>query len=182
MTELNIKDEQLGLLIKEKFYSGLLIKNYRELCLMLNLSNNGGTQKEANLKRIQRFCRYERQGYKYIIKEIFETPKDKEYKRGNNSKYVKLIETLLLNEFIIKGKDELFFTKMQLFECLGMVNHSYRLNCYRKKEFLKEYNKIVIFKNIAIKDDYSLIIFKLPILKDYSHSLMARILYLISRS
>ena len=142
MTELNIQDEQLGLLIKEKFYSGLLIKNYRELCLMLNLSNNGGTQKEANLKRIQRFCRYERQGYKYIIKEIFDTPKDKEYKRGNNSKYVKLIETLLLNEFIIMGKDELFFTKMQLFECLGMVNHSYRLNCYRKKEFLKELQSV----------------------------------------
>lgn len=134
--------EELGLLINEKFYSGLVIKNYNELCSMLNLSNNGGTQKVANLKKIQRFCSYDKNGYKFIIKEVYDEPKEETQKMGNNSIYVPFIETLLLNEFIKRDKMVLDMTKKELWECLGMINNKYNSNYHRKKEFLMELQKV----------------------------------------
>lgn len=142
MKDTKEREEKLGLLIKDKFYPGLVVKNYNELCSLLNLSNNGGTQKVANLKKIQKFCSYDRKGYKFIINEVFEEPKEEKQRIGNNAKYIPLIETLLLNEFIKRDKIVLDMTKRELWECLGMVNRNYNSNYHRKKEFLMELQQV----------------------------------------
>lgn len=122
---------------------GLVIKNYNELCAMLGLDNTRGNTKKANLKNIQRFCEFEKQGQKFIIKKVFSNPKEKIDKRvsGNRSVYVTLIETILLDCFIRKNKTSLNFTKNQLWEELGMINRNYATN-FEKKSFLCELQAI----------------------------------------
>ena len=141
---MKINENELCLLINENFYSGLTIKNYNELCSILNLSNMGGNTKITNLKNIKRYCDLEKKGHKYIINEVYKTPKEKEDKRQdiNNSIYVKLIESILLNEFISASHRVLYYTNIQLWESLGMVNSSYKMHNYNNKLLFNEIQKI----------------------------------------
>ena len=79
------------------------------------------------MKNLERFCKYERQGHKFVITEVYDSPYEKEDKRvnGNNSIYVTYIESLLLNYFIRNDGNKFNFTKRQLWEMLGMVNENY---------------------------------------------------------
>lgn len=131
------------LAINDKFYEGLVIKNYNELCNMLGLDNTRGNTKKANLKNIQRFCEFDKVGQKFVIKKIFDSPREKADKRinGNNSIYVTLIETILLDYFIRKNQRTLNFTKKELWEELGMVSPNYATNMSRKS-FLAELQEI----------------------------------------
>lgn len=140
---MKINEDELCLLIREKLYTGLIIKNYKELCSILHLSTMGGDTKKANLKAIQRYCELERKGHKFIVIKVFDEPKEKEDGRSkiNNNKYITLIEFILLNEFIKANKSVLYYTNAQLWESLGMVNSNYKLNSYNnhsKKLLLRE--------------------------------------------
>lgn len=139
----NLSDRELCVTINEKFSPGLVIKNYNELCSLLDLDNKGGNTKVANIKNIQRFCEFEKDGQKFIIKKIFDSPKEKIDKRvsGNNSVYVTLIETILLDYFIRKNQRTLNFTKKVLWEELGMASPNYATN-YDRKSFLYELQSI----------------------------------------
>lgn len=123
----------------------MVVKNYNQLCSLLNLSNVRGNTKIANLKNIERFCEYQKDGQKFIIKQVFDTPKEKNDKRvkGNKSIYVTLIETILLEYFVRKNQRTLNFTKKELWEELGMVSPNYANN-YDRAAFLDELQEIDI--------------------------------------
>ena len=89
------KEEKIYNLIYEKLSPGMEIKNYNKFCELLEISNERGNTKKANLKIIERCCDYEQKGQKFIIKEIYSHPKEKEKKVGNRAIYVPLIETIL---------------------------------------------------------------------------------------
>ncbi len=133
--------------VNEKLTPGLELKNYNELCSVLEISNEGGNTKKANLKSIERFCSLEKQGHKYIVKEIYDTPKEKNDKRvkGNRAIYTAMIETILLSVFIEKSKSKdspsLSFTKRELWEELGMISQNYAAN-YKRPAFLTELQHI----------------------------------------
>ncbi len=129
--------------VNEKLTPGLELKNYNELCSVLEISNEGGNTKKANLKSIERFCSLEKQGHKYIVKEIYDTPKEKNDKRvkGNRAIYTAMIETILLSIFIEKNSPSLSFTKRELWEEMGMVSQNYAVN-YNRPAFLMELQHI----------------------------------------
>jgi hypothetical protein len=63
---------------------GQVIKNYKELCKILNWEITGGNSKKLQLKDLKRYCKYHKEGNKYIIDEIFEEPFPKQENKRNS--------------------------------------------------------------------------------------------------
>ena len=66
----------------ENLSEGLIIKNYKELCSILEIKVEAGNSKKAQLKELERFVGYHKEGQKFIIDEIYDEPLKKEDKRG----------------------------------------------------------------------------------------------------
>lgn len=78
-----------------------IFNNYKEICKFLGEpSYQGGKQRQLQLKDWERYFRWEKQGYKFIITEVFDIPQEKIDKRGgNNNKNVKPMMDYLMSEF-----------------------------------------------------------------------------------
>ena len=61
----------------ENITEGLIIKNYKELCGLLNEQIKTGKSKQLQLKDWERYFNYEKEGNKYIINKIFDEVKEK---------------------------------------------------------------------------------------------------------
>ena len=68
----------------ENLKVGQVIKNYKELCAVLEIEARNGKCRILNHKEFDRFFEYEKQGQKYIIKNIYSKPKEKIDNRKNN--------------------------------------------------------------------------------------------------
>lgn len=86
-----------------KLEEGMKIKNYKELCELLGEKIKTGNAKVSHLNELKRYVDYKKDGYAFIIQEIYSIPKEKVdarksiSKRGNNSKYSKDIQALVIN-------------------------------------------------------------------------------------
>lgn len=116
--------------VEEQLVPGAIIKNYKELCSTLGLPVQTGKSKQLQIANLNRFFSFEKDGQKYLITEVFDSPYEKEDKRlkGNRAIFVTYIESLLLNYFIRQGTTTCNFTKRQLWEMLGLVNGNYIKN------------------------------------------------------
>lgn len=65
---------------------GMIIKNYRELCKLLNIKEKAGDSKKAQLKEIERYIKFKKKKYEFIIEEIYEDPLPKIDKRKETRK------------------------------------------------------------------------------------------------
>ena len=91
----------------ENLHEGQIVKNYKELCEILNVEarKSGSNSHKAQHKEFNRYFEFEKQGHKYIIKNIHDKPKDKIDNRsnnigGNNLKYKDILSPReLSNEF-----------------------------------------------------------------------------------
>ena len=81
-----------------KLVIGMIIKNYKELCTILNEETKTGKAKQLQLKNWKRYFDWEKDGQKFIIVDIYDTPLPKEdlRRKGNNSIYKNYIELILL--------------------------------------------------------------------------------------
>ena len=61
----------------ENLHEGMVIKNYGELCKLLEIERTGGSSKRAQLKELDTYCSYHTQGHKIIIDEIYKERKKK---------------------------------------------------------------------------------------------------------
>lgn len=62
---------------------GMTVKNYKVMCSLLNESVTNGSSKQCQLRRWKRYFDFEKQGQKFIITEMYETPKEKiDYRRS----------------------------------------------------------------------------------------------------
>lgn len=105
---------------------GLVVKNYQRMCALLDVPPTDGNSKKAQIKEWRRYFDFERKGHKFIIYEIYEMPKPV----WSDKLYIKYFELLLMLELASKPGFIATYTKGQLFELLGMVNHEY--GQYRK--------------------------------------------------
>ena len=66
---------------------GQILKSYKEVCEILDVKPTNGKGKKSHIKDFERYCTYHKQGNKFIIDEVFETPKPKIDGRseGNNT-------------------------------------------------------------------------------------------------
>jgi hypothetical protein len=113
---------------------GMVIKNYKELCNVLEIEIKKGTDsKKGQLKELERYCKYVRSGHSFTIKEIYETPISKTDNRGkslgsrkNNTVYGELIQFLIL-DLLVQGKNNghLSIGRNKLMKTIGMVNENY---------------------------------------------------------
>lgn len=60
-----------------ELYKGQVVKNYRELCKILNIKQTGGSAKKSQMKELARFVKYHKDGNKIIIDEIYKEPLEK---------------------------------------------------------------------------------------------------------
>lgn len=123
-----------------KINVGDVIKNYKELCSILGEKpTSGGDKKKAHIKEIQRFVDYEKKGHKFVIKDIYKTPKDAEVVL-NKVQYKSLIEELVMHLLMIDDKNKYhneegkaYITKNNLLLFLKAVNENY-VHCRGKME------------------------------------------------
>ena len=127
----------------DKLTEGLLVKNYKELCSLLDIKVSAGDSKKSQLKDLGCYCKYHKEGNKFIIDEIYDEAKEKQDNRKNNkgksADYIDDIELRLLGEFLTKGKENnLTIGKSVLLRDVGLVNSNYSY-CKQRQEKLANY-------------------------------------------
>lgn len=111
----------------EKIKSGDVVKNYKELCSLIEEEIKDGNSKKLQLKEFERYFQYEKHGQKFLILDVYDTPLPKNDKRkeGNRKLYVTYIESILLTYLYRLDDNTGYFTKKQLWYMLGMINQLY---------------------------------------------------------
>lgn len=118
----------------------MIIKNYIKLCELLGVKPTKGKGREYHIKELGRYCTFRKEGNKFIIDEVYSTPKPKIDNRKNNGraaigtihqKYDTLMDDLLLDCFSNLGK------KIDI-----SFNHLFVYNICLFSDDYEEYNKI----------------------------------------
>ena len=90
-------------LYTSKLYVNQIFKNYKELCAFFDEKPTTGCSKQAQFKEWERYFSYRKEGNKFVVTEVFDTPKDKTDNRANNysrnNKNVKPFMDYLMSEF-----------------------------------------------------------------------------------
>jgi hypothetical protein len=123
---------------------GQIFKNYKAICEVLGVNAKTGKSKQLQLKDWERYFKYSKDGYNFIITEIHEAPTEKVDLRreGNNTLYHahKMDDTLLY--ILSKQNDgELFLTINRLLLEMNMVNSNFSFGS-RYKEKVSNYLNI----------------------------------------
>lgn len=123
----NDKEVIYGLDIS-RLESGMVVKNYKEMCRILEEEICEGNSKKAQLKEWSRYFVWEKKGQKFIILDIYDEPLPKDDGRQNKNIYVQYIEVILM-KILSKQKntkDPFYITTNQLWKLLGMINDNYK--------------------------------------------------------
>ncbi len=109
-----------------------IYKNYKELCEVMDWKVKSGNTKISQLKDLERYCKYHKEGNKFIIDEIYENPLPKEDNRfnGNNSVYKENIDKLILHmcsETYDSKYNYIELTTNTLMERLHIINKNFKV-------------------------------------------------------
>ena len=129
---------------------GQTIKNYKELCEILDIKATTGNSKKSQLKELELYCNYIKDGNKYIIQEIYNEP----IQQLGIGLYKEDIELLIL-DLLARNKESNYFVSLtikNLLRALEMVNNNF-VEVYNYKEPKKQFNKL----NEVIKVDTAII-------------------------
>ena len=121
-------------------------KNYKELCNALEWEVSSGNTKKKQLRILSEICNYEKQGNKFIIKEIYENTEvhlDMRGKQDNNTApYVENIKLNIVGELLTKGINGKYVVgKGVLLRNIGLTNTNYSY-CKRRQNKLATYLEI----------------------------------------
>lgn len=120
------QDKTLTELNTSNLREGLVVKNYKSMCSLLECDVCGGDSKKSQLKNWKRYFNYEKSGQKFIITEIYDTPFPSEDARKlKEGLYVKYIELLLLKYLSSCDGYQTKITKSNLYQILGLTNKNY---------------------------------------------------------
>jgi hypothetical protein len=137
----------------ENLKENMVVKNYKELCLLLEVEPTTSNSKKAQFKELEQYIKYEKQGQKFIIVEIYDEVKEKVDMRsvinendkrhdGNNNIYGEDIKQLLLLMMASSTvENEIILPISILLNKLSMTNYNYSLG-RRNQDKLSEVLKI----------------------------------------
>lgn len=109
----------------ENISKGQIFKSYKELCLELEMEIKTSTNsKKAQLKDLECYCKFKKSGHKFIIEEIYDTPKEKIDNRGSNSIYGNLIQ-LLIADLLAQTNGQISISRSKLLLSIGIINTNY---------------------------------------------------------
>lgn len=133
----------------ENLQENMVIKNYKELCSLLEIKSLAGNSKKAQLKELETYINYEKQGNKFIIKEIYKKQKNKEDGRvGGYSE----MRTLILRLLDVSNQNNNIVLPINvLLRKLSMVNDNYAI----ARRSQKELSELLDMKQDYIADFYS---------------------------
>lgn len=123
----NNKENTQGIDIS-RLESGIVIKNYKEMCETLGEEICDGNSKKAQLKEWSRYFAWEKKGQKFIILDIYDEALPKDDGRQNKNIYVQYIQVILMKILSKQRntKDPFYITTNQLWRLLGMINNNYK--------------------------------------------------------
>lgn len=128
----------------ENLKVGMVLKNYRHLCEVLEEPINAGKSKQIQIKNMERYFEYHKDGNKFVIDNIFDIKKEKVDNRkiGNNkTKYINLIEILILDLLVNSNGEKVFLPKHSILRKLKMINQNYAF-CKTRVNKLSKYSNI----------------------------------------
>lgn len=114
----------------ENLKAGMVLKNYKELCRVLEIKPKTGRGRQNQIKWIEEHVDFDRSGHSYIItmlkKKCVEPQQDNRGGANNIIEYIDVLEKLILDLMLQEGNDEkILLSKTQLFQQLSMVNANY---------------------------------------------------------
>lgn len=121
----------------ENISEGQIFKNYKAICEALGVNTKTGKSKKLQLNDWERYFTYSKDGYNFIIKEIYDTPMEKIDNRGganhvlSHSKKMDDTLTYMLNK---QPNGELFMTMNRLLEEMKMINSNYRFGNHNRRK------------------------------------------------
>ncbi|MCM3792484.1 hypothetical protein M3690_04155 [Priestia megaterium] len=135
----------------ENVSEGQIIKNYKALCSELEVPVEAGNSKKAQLKEWERYFGYQKQGNKFIITDIYETPKEKVDGRGKSGDYVNHLE-LFIADMLANSKDKhISISRTRFLIAMNMVNNNYG-EC---NKYIDQLSKFTNIEKIVIHDFYN---------------------------
>ena len=120
--------------------AGQLIKDYPCLCIACGLKRTTGEARQKQLKELSKYVKMTKSGRGYIIEEIIGYP-DPMIIHPSSSPYIKLIETLLMAQFVNNKSKCIEVTYKQLFQTLCMSSSNYN-DIYKQESYNYVYNNI----------------------------------------
>ena len=129
----------------ENLKPGMILKNYKELCKVLEINPTGGNEKKSQIKELERYVSYHKEGNKFVINEVYNEVKEKMDKRtnGNNNDLSKNLRYMILHlchKNKLRSKVEIGYSKTFLYSYCGMINENYRDTKGNKKAFAQYLN------------------------------------------
>lgn len=128
----------------ENLNEGQVIKNYKELCLLLNQEIKTSNSKKAQIKEWERYFKFHKEGQKIIIDEIYENILDINDGRKNANTIKNINKGIyskemfpLVKEFV-RVNDLEFHSKTKLMKSLNLKNSNYDI-AYGNEEEVSEY-------------------------------------------
>ena len=132
------------------------ILTYKEICEKLKVPRYNGNQKKAQLKEFLRYFDFDKEGTKYIIKDIYDIPLPPELKIPANSLYSRHIKVILLSYLLRQNLDSpVYISSQKLYVALGMVNQNY-ITMQRPDQKALLRNELRVKCNFADIEDTSL--------------------------
>jgi len=133
---MNIQVEQLQV--------GQIIKNYKELCAILDIPVKSGNTKIAQFKDIEQYCKLIKDGKKFTVTEIYVEPIKKIDGRVNTGGYNKVdyiesIEDMILHQLACDG-GHLCQSKSSLMFNSGFYNEEYKLITHNVGDVCEEFD------------------------------------------
>lgn len=104
------------------------IKNYKVLCELLEIKPATSNSKKAQLKELERYCKYHKEKTAFVIDEIYKNPLPEEVNLKNN-KYSIHIEKLIIHMLsccpINKETKTINMSRNGLYLMLHLINQNY---------------------------------------------------------
>lgn len=134
----------------ENLKKEMIVKNYKELCSILDEKSTTGKSKQLQLERWKRYFDYEKQGYKFIIKEVYNIPLPEDF--SANDVYSRYIQTILTK--CLKENSSGEFSMTQLLKICGFVNSNWNnltlLNKYEEDKNISHAQAIYYYNQLYL--------------------------------
>ena len=115
----------------ENLVSGMIIKNYKELCSLLDVPVKVGKSKILQMQDFERYFRYHKVKNSFVIDEVYEMASSKVDKRkdpkkqSNNSLYSKDIQALIIDILAQAKGNAVYLSTNAFLRKLDMINDNY---------------------------------------------------------
>ena len=117
----------------DKLTNGMVVKNYKELCEFMGWMVASGCSKKSQLKDLERYCKYHKEGQKIVIDEVFETPLPSNSQSGRPTSIISDSIQLSILYALSKQTDGILeISKSKLLTAVGLINEQFNFVAYNR--------------------------------------------------